>query len=58
MKSSPQAARELLEIVGEGDFSEAEDLMGQTDCPEGCYVEPDGTCPHGWRSAGLSAGIL
>jgi hypothetical protein len=27
------------------------ELSGMTDCPDGCIVEPDGQCPHGWLSA-------
>lgn len=60
-KPSPQAAAELLDAIGSGltpfDF-EADDLMGQTDCPDGCGVEPDGVCPHGYKSAALTAGMI
>jgi hypothetical protein len=48
---SPDAADVLLESL------EWED-MGDTDCPEGCVVEPDGTCPHGYESAGLTAELI
>lgn len=48
---SPIAAQELLDEPNE-------DAMGTTDCPEGCYVEPDGHCPHGYASAGLTAGLI
>lgn len=50
-KDSPKAARALMD-------DPCEDLMGITDCPEGCEVEPDGYCSHGYNSAGLSAGII
>lgn len=53
---SPRAARELEEAVLTG--GEAEELLGATDCPHGCSVEPDGSCEHGWRSAALSAGLV
>lgn len=29
-----------------------------TKCPEGCVVEPDGDCPHGFRSVALEAGLI
>lgn len=32
--------------------------LGETRCPEGCRVEPDGTCPHGYRSRGLRLGMV
>lgn len=61
MHNSPDAARELLAAIEDGltpfDY-EADDEMGSTDCPHGCVVEPDGHCPHGYRSAALSAGII
>ena len=50
-RPSPIAAAHL---VDENDF----EMMGETDCPEGCSVEPDGTCPHGYESAGLTAGVI
>jgi hypothetical protein len=34
------------------------DEMGCTDCPEGCEVEPDGICAHGYESAGLTLGVI
>lgn len=62
MKTSPEAAKRLLDAITSGDISpfgmDADDLMGETDCPEGCFVEPDGYCPHGYQSAGLSAGVI
>lgn len=54
---SPLAAAELREAIEEDDADD-DDLMGATDCPEGCHVEPDGTCSHGWKSAGLTAGVI
>lgn len=51
MKPSPEAAAELLVAL---DY----DATGNTDCPEGCVVEPDGNCPHGYLSAGLTAGLV
>jgi hypothetical protein len=51
---SPKACERLLDAVEEGltpfDY-EADDLQGETDCPEGCKVEPDGYCAHGYLSA-------
>ena len=33
---------ELMEMASEG--------TAPTECPEGCVVEPDGICPHGFES--------
>ena len=27
-------------------------------CPEGCWVEPDGKCPHGFKSWLLELGYI
>ncbi len=29
-----------------------------TKCPEGCVVEPDGKCPHGFLSVALEYGFI
>lgn len=57
---SPNAADELLLSIEdpEQNFGESEDLMGVTDCPEGCKVEADGICPHNYESAGITAGMI
>jgi hypothetical protein len=44
-------------------FDELESIvMGDTDaptaCPEGCVVEPDGKCQHGYRSILLILGMI
>lgn len=60
-KESPKAANRLFDMLdGESraTYSECEDAMGDTDCPEGCMVEADGYCPHGYKSAGLTAGVI
>ena len=59
-KDSPEAAKELSNMltIPDASFSELEDMMCATDCPEGCEVEPDGYCSHGFRSAGLTLGII
>lgn len=54
-KPSPEAAAALEAAASYGD---AEELMGATDCPHGCEVEPDGCCPHGWVAAGRTAGLI
>jgi hypothetical protein len=54
-KDSPNAAAMLLAEIEDGD---ADDAMGETDCPSGCYVEPDGQCSHGYRSAALTLGVI
>jgi hypothetical protein len=56
--TSPKAAAALMVVVEGGDFIEADDAMGATDCPDGCHVEPDGHCPHGFESAGLTLGVI
>ena len=60
-KQSKVAAGELKDAIEEGltlgDY-EADELMGATDCEEGCTVEPDGTCSHGYESAALTGGII
>lgn len=58
---SPKAARELVlgeDATGAGSYGDWEDAMGNTDCPDGCVVEPDGVCSHGYMSAGLTAGVI
>lgn len=56
------AASIILRAVTEDGASmfdiDADDLMGDTDCPDGCNVEPDGTCPHGYESAALTLGVI
>lgn len=29
-----------------------------TECPEGCVVEPDGVCPHDFKSAAVEQGLI
>lgn len=57
-KPSPLAASELERMVDEDEAHEADEAMGATDCPHGCHVEPDGDCPHGYQSAGLTLGVI
>jgi hypothetical protein len=45
---------EAAHLAASGEY----DDLGKTDCPEGCIVEPDGVCPHGYESAGLTAGLV
>lgn len=58
---SPNAARELHLAIEDG-YSvvddEMEELSGATDCPDGCKVEPDGECHHGFLSAGRTLQIF
>jgi len=54
LKLSPDAANDLIDAVENGlsMFSfESDDLEGATDCPEGCTIEPDAYCRHGYLSA-------
>lgn len=60
-KPSPDAAQELKDAIANGmsPFDDEVDyMMGQTDCEEGCTVEPDGRCPHGYESAALTLGVI
>jgi hypothetical protein len=50
--------QDLVAYLDAGDLSGAEDALGQTVCEHGCYVEPDGSCPHGKQSLGLRMGLI
>jgi hypothetical protein len=51
-------ARRIEEAAEDDSWDVVEELMGETDCPDGCYVEPDGRCSHGWQSGALTAGLI
>jgi hypothetical protein len=53
---SPNAAADLIDLIEGGVYVDEE--QGYTDCPEGCIVEPDGICSHGYESAALTAGVI
>lgn len=53
---SPKSARILASVIEAGEM--ADDAMGLTDCPDGCTVESDGWCSHGYASAALTAGVI
>lgn len=55
-EKSPNAAADLALVASRGESGE--DEMGRTDCPDGCVVEPDGVCPHGYESAALTLGVI
>jgi hypothetical protein len=57
-RPSDEAAVRVGEALDDGDWNLAEELLGETDCPYGCQVEPDGTCRHGFESAGRTAGLI
>lgn len=57
MRKSPGAAFDLRDLIKEDPVA-AEEQMGKTDCEHGCWVEPDGTCPHGFESAALTLGVI
>lgn len=50
----PEGGEDLIEEFGEDALLDS----GPTRCPEGCEVEPDGTCPHGYNSVLLNAGMI
>jgi hypothetical protein len=60
VKPSPKAARVLVESIHDDEltFDDGDALLGATDCREGCVVEPDGECPHGYESAALTAQLV
>jgi len=43
-------AEELEEMMMDGTMA--------TECPEGCEVEPDGRCPHGYNSILIEMGLI
>ncbi len=50
-KKSADEFIEFIEIcINEG--------WSPTKCPEGCPVEPDGVCPHGFKSIVLELGFI
>jgi hypothetical protein len=51
-KPSPHAAQEVFDALVTGDKDSAKELLGHTDCPEGCEVHAEGKCNHGYMSAG------
>ena len=59
---SPEAAAQLLEAIASGAITpfdeDADGAQGATDCPDGCTVEPDGHCPHGYLSAARTAHLI
>lgn len=57
-RESDEAGRRLEEAAEDDSWDVVEELFGETDCPHGCYIEPDGRCAHGWLSAALSAGLI
>jgi hypothetical protein len=58
-KPSPNAAARVLAAIENGSvFFEVDELEGETDCPSGCVVEPDGECEHGYESAALTLGVI
>lgn len=61
IQRSPEAGKALKDAIEAGlsPFAiEADEMMGDTDCPEGCVVEPDGACWHGYESAARNAGVI
>lgn len=59
--SPEEIAREsewAQEWMDDADLDELMDSVVPTACPEGCEVEPDGVCPHGYRSPILLMGMI
>lgn len=53
-KLSPIAAETFKEAYERGD-ARLQARGGATDCAEGCVIEWNGHCPHGYRSAARTA---
>lgn len=51
-KPSPKAAQAVFSALAEGDEDAAIELLGHTDCPEGCETHAEGKCNHQYMSAG------
>lgn len=49
---SPNAAKAVFDALCAGDENSALELLGHTDCPEGCDTHAEGKCNHGYMSAG------
>ena len=58
------SVREVLDNEGYNDVTELlEEVIFDTRhcpamCSEGCEVEVDGVCPHGFRSLALEVGVV
>ncbi len=46
------------ELISEFGAEVLQDVVVPTRCPEGCEVEPDGKCFHGYPSVLLAAGLI
>lgn len=51
-KPSPKAAKAVFDALCDGDEDAAVELLGNTDCPEGCETHAEGKCNHQYMSAG------
>ena len=49
-KSDTEFIQFMAECLDEG--------WSPTKCPEGCPVEPDGVCPHGYKSVATKYGFI
>lgn len=49
-----QAEAEFIQFVAEC----LDEGWSPTRCPEGCPVEPDGECRHGFKSVALELGFI
>lgn len=63
LKNSFGESERIRRNQSKDEFSELietcfEDGWFPTKCPEGCVVEPDGICPHDYRSIALELGLI
>ena len=50
--------RKALDNAGYEDITECDDSIVPACCSEGCEVEPDGECEHGFPSVLMALGLI
>lgn len=55
---SAEEVKVMSGYIARDEYDLAEAYMGETRCPDGCVVEPDGYCSHGYKSLGLRMGLI
>jgi hypothetical protein len=59
-EDKPRKLHEYLEVVSPPSMEQLQEWMmdGCCEAVDGCLVEPDGTCPHGYPSWFLVLGLI
>lgn len=57
MEAHKISVHEALENA-DMELEDCEDSTVPACCSEGCWVEPDGTCEHGFKSVLLEMGLI